>query len=170
MDDGGRASRRRRAAYSASIHRSVALSLIAGGLGFAALAIVAAWLVTTAGHYTPRAVAPVLHEYLAAAAADDAARAHRLLSQNALRANPLEALEAELANRERYGGFVGLRVHRVLKRPPLEDSVPVETCQAAATARYASGLQRRIDAVLELEDGEWYVRMIAIGAPLEGDA
>jgi len=165
---GERASARRRAAYSASIHRSVALSLIAGGLGFAALAIVAAWLVTTAGRFTPRAVAPVLHEYLAAAAAQDAPRAHRLLSQNALRANPLAQLDAELANRERYGGFVGLRVHRIVQRPPLE-GVPVETGQAIATARYASGVHRRIDAIVELENGKWYIRTIAVGAALEDD-
>lgn len=166
MDAAERASRRRRAAYGASIHRSVALALIAGGLGFAAIAIVAAWLVTSTGRYAPRAVAPVLHEYLEAAAAADAERAHRVLSQNALRATRLEQLEAGFADRTRYAGFLGLRVHRVVRRAPV-DGVPVETAQASATARYADGSRRPVDAVLELENGEWYVRVIAVGAPLE---
>ena len=162
-------SRRQRTAFNAGLQRSVALSLIAGGLGFAAVAILAAWLVTGVGHYTPRAVAPLLHEYLASAAAGDAAGAHRLLSQNALRLTPLAQLEAELADRERYAGFVGLRVRRIIKRDGLE-GVPVETGQATATARYANGTRRQVDAILELEDGEWYIRVLAVGPPLAEDA
>lgn len=155
-------ARHQRTRFNVGIQRSVALSLVAGGLGFAALAIVAAWLVTGVGHYTPRAVAPLLHEYLVAADAGDVGTAHRLLSQNALRLTTLENLAAEFGDRERYAGFVGLRVLRVAKRPALE-GVPVETALVNATSRYADGTRKSVDAILELEEGRWYVRRLVVG-------
>jgi len=157
---------RRRGGFNVGLQRSVVLSLIAGGLGFAALAILAAWLVTAVGRYTPRATAPVLHAYLEAAAAGDAEAAHRLLSQNALRETPLEALAELLEDRQAYGGFVGLRVFRVVERPPV-GGVPVETAQVRATGRYRDGSRRPIAAVLEREGGDWYIRDLVVGQPAE---
>jgi len=159
------ARRGQRPAVNVGLQRSVALSLIAGGLGFAALAILAAWLVTAVGRYTPRAVAPLLHEFLASAASGDVEEAHQLLSQNALRLTPLADLQAVFSDRERYGGFLGLRVQRVVQGLPLE-GVPVESAQATAIARYASGDRRQIDALLELENDKWYIRRLTVGPPL----
>lgn len=141
----------------------VVLSLVGGSLVFVAMMVAVAWVFAVPhGVYAPRRVAPVLDLAVRRAAEGSALGVHALYSQAGLRQTTLDAIEAMLMRDDAFEGAEGVTIRRVTPIEGLDVLAP-QAALVDARVRYGDGRPSRdLSATLDLEDGEWRIRSMAV--------
>ncbi len=145
------------------MQREVSLQLILGGLIFAGLTLLFAWMVLIPrGRLSPAAAQPVIERYMEAGRDDLPAAAHRLFSRAGLAETSLDQIGDRFLDRQRFSGYESLSIV-AFEVFPLAGSEPSHQALVTAQVRYTgSQAPGRIDARLELEDDDWRIRQITL--------
>ncbi len=155
-------SRRQQARLA--VQQEVFVRLLAGGVGFFVLFLVAVYLfLTVAGPRTARAVVPVLDAYMQAGVEGDTRAGHRLFARQALRTVRVEDVAAQFADRELFAGYRGLEIISAQFGSPARRG----QTDASVVARvlYDGRPAGRLAAHLTLEAGRWRLLSIEFPSP-----
>lgn len=145
------------------LQRQASFQLIAAGLIFAGLTILAAWLIVVPrGKLTAKAVQPVLEAYLTAGANNAPFAAHRLYSRAGLAAISPEDVMRAFEDRAAFDGYAALTLSGFEVVPLPAGEVDYQA-NVTGTVTYAGRDARgKLVAQLELEGDTWRIRDIFV--------
>lgn len=147
------------------VQRTLSLSLMGGSVAFLALLLAVVWVFAVPhGPYTVRRIQPVLDAVVRRAAVGDALGVHGLYSNAGLRQTPLETVDALVLGNDAFAGAVGVRIARIVPIDGLDALAP-RAAIVNAFIRYGDGRATfPLSATLDLEDREWRIRALVVGA------
>jgi hypothetical protein len=145
---------------SSDAQRQMILSLVLGGLFFAAITVAAAYLyMFPPGIMNPRAAALVLHDFMLAGVRNDVTGGNVSFSADAIRRNSSAQVTQLFARRELFEDYTGLSVEAFA---PVESPAGSRATVAALTVYSLEPAAGSIRAELVEENGAWRIESIDI--------